>query len=583
MDKIVGKFLFILVLLVNSSLYSDVSLKILDLKGNTASVVQAGKPFKIEVRWTQSDRTMRTPQIRGIEQFRALGKETSMHFLHGVTTIAYNYRVCAEQPGTFILGPAHIPSLSNEKSPTVKIIVKKAATNHQPETAAQTIFARLTLDKNNTVVDERIHCTLKFYFNDPHVSLLKILPPDLSDVEIKNQQRPKTGSEYINGTQYMYVSIEWDMYAKQPGKITIPGYGLDCNIPVEHDEESLMPFFRFFNRHFEHKRLYSNSVDVVIDPLPTYTGSGTVLGLGNFKYFSAHVNPQHAKVGEGIVLRLDLEGEGECDVDAIPFFELVGLSNAVKWYDSSSSLQRSNQKEGFFKKSFEYILQGLKAGEYKIPEQQFTFFDPKIRTYKTLRTEPVLIQIEPSLKKENSDGLIKTTAIDDQPSLVNSNDNDKRDNVLAPIEHEGPCYTYHERSLASWLFLLLCVIPVVMRKKKDISLLWHRKIVGKSIIYKQARKALMLAEKKREFESLYPIFMNCIAAQSVDKKLSHEIAIDQIVLSGLTEKQTRELHLFLNKIAEFVFFKKNQQITDDSLFKQALAWLEIFEKNNHEN
>ena len=64
-------------------------------------------------------------------------------------------------------------------------------------------------------------------------------------------------------------------------------------------------------------------------------------------------------------------------------FVLTKVPDSFKWYDSKNYMTDATQS-GFSAKVFEYILQGLKPGEYEIPPQEFAYFDVNSKTYKKI-------------------------------------------------------------------------------------------------------------------------------------------------------------------------------------------------------
>ena len=118
---------------------------------------------------------------------------------------------------------------------------------------------------------------------------------------------------------------------------------------------------------------------LTIEELPAYKGH--VDAVGTFKRFDAQINPSVAQEGEGMVLILEIEGDG--DLANIPTLPLKNMPQSLKWYDSKQYIKDSHGVHGLPVKCFEYIVQGRAEGSWEIPPQPFTYFDVGKRQYNT--------------------------------------------------------------------------------------------------------------------------------------------------------------------------------------------------------
>ena len=253
------------------------------------------------------------------------------------------------------------------------------------------------------VVGEKIHCSLRFYYQNPSLSLENVGEPASTGITVCERKGPTAGTEFINKIPYTFIEWEWDAYPDQTGKILMPAYSLDFNMPSAQENRADL-FSMFFGQRLVRKRIYSNAVELNVDSLPPHPHQPNA--IGSFKSIHAKAQPATARQGEGIILTLEFEGDG--NFERLETFALEGMPDALKWYDSKSY---SEPIQKGHKKSFEYIIQGLQPGEWEIPSQKFTYFDVKNRTYKTLKSSPLLLTIVslPTQAAANSQEKIATS------------------------------------------------------------------------------------------------------------------------------------------------------------------------------
>ena len=96
-----------------------------------------------------------------------------------------------------------------------------------------------------------------------------------------------------------------------------------------------------------------------------------------------------AKAGDANVVRLDIVGDGTFEGYETP--QLLGIPEGLKSYESKQ--YTSELANGAHQTSYEFIVQGLKPGEWEIPAQEFTYFDVNRNEYKTYKTQPLTIAV----------------------------------------------------------------------------------------------------------------------------------------------------------------------------------------------
>ncbi len=74
----------------------------------------------------------------------------------------------------------------------------------------------------------------------------------------------------------------------------------------------------------------------------------------------------------------------------------------LKYYESKHYIVSSENRNIVPKKRFEYIVQGMRAGKWQIPPQEFVIFDVEKEAYKTFKTKPLTVTITSNTAMQNT-------------------------------------------------------------------------------------------------------------------------------------------------------------------------------------
>lgn len=563
-------------LIIGSCVYGVVTLKVKDLNGIPLKEVAAGYPCKIELSIDGAQRRMENPTIKGLDQFHLEGRETSMQMINGNASVTYGFRARCNKPGVYTIGPAHLTIEGKEYSSNVVTITVLAEQARSDTKDNDTPFARLRCNKKEAVVGEKVEMSMRFYY-PTHDYLLRDVgnPPEKGYLR-KNLQGPFAGTERVNGSMYHYVEWSWDIYPTDPGTLAIPAYSFDYDTRKEGREQRFASFSFLFNQQqYDRHRIYSNASELEVVPLPST--KTPVSAVGQFSSFNARITPAHAQEGDGMLLVLELIGHA--DFDSITLAPLQ-MPDQLKWYDSQE-IPTENMRSGSYKKVWEYVIQGLKAGSYEIPAQKFTYFDTKKRAVVTLATQPLAVSISAGASQEGAAPLMQ--AQEEQPPVLQSIDVVDSTGIK-PIHESGQWYGYYERSMPLWLYIVLMTIPVFF----VITRWWYnnqagriQRVARKHYLFKQARARLLHAQQRGTGSAVYPEFISILSSCLLipESMVTSELVEHALQKAGLDDKECQEWKQFFMQAAAYTFYTADHQGTDvEDFFKQAVRWLDICEK-----
>jgi BatD DUF11 like domain len=549
---------------------NSVSMRILDSNGDPIMHAVERIPFVLEVMVSSQDGSAQTPEIKGLHQFSVEDKthvSTINSIINGEhsTKKIFRFVLRADKQGRYSIGPAYTLIDKQRVQSNVLTLVVGSAELIESDKAAM----RLLVDKDRVLIGEKISCSLRFYPGSS-ASLDGITEPSFMGFSAGKLDGPFTGTEVIDGVNRTYVEWRTFLYPEQTGLLTIPAVVAVCK--MQRKRRSTFDMFdRLFAGGFEQKQIFSNAVTINVDPLPPHKGQ--VNGIGTFTSFSAEREPAMAQEGEGIVVRLLLEGDG--NFDAVLPIEL-SLPETLKYYESKHYMdERKQVHEGGQRKIFEYIVQGIKPGSWIIPQQTFTFFDVHDHTYKHLKSNELEVTIMPLANKAPY-----------QPAPPESEKNMEHDPRIL-LQYDGQWRAEPERKIPWNLFLLFLCTPFLLIGVW-FARIFVRRYYQKNALYISSKRALAIAHsglKKaqghQDVSKIYDIVIEFIAHRLMvtPTHVTSEYIVEVLKKGGWSPAMVSRWHLFFNELLRNKFGSiEYDEIRMMALYDSAICWLEELQK-----
>jgi hypothetical protein len=565
MDKKIGKIVFLFFLYCFSLGADEIILQALDMNGKSITQAVTNMPFILEVRVTSQNSIPGTPQVAGLEHVSVDDKghvSTINSIINGVrsTKKIYQYHVLIDKPGIHTFGPALL--VSNKRRLQSNILTLEVV-NEQKVSKLSEPFISLSVDKKDAVIGEPINFKIRFY-PVKSVNLEGMSEPSFKDFSATKLEGPYSGSEMIDGNVVNYIEWRNKIYPKKAGALKIPSVSAIYKMQRTFRSNALDIFDRLFDGGLDKKQIYSNALSIVVSELPAHDKA--IDAIGRFASISAFVDHAQAHEGEGIVYSLVIEGEG--DLQSIVAPALV-MPEGLKFYESKSFIDQAKNR-----KTFEYIVQGIKPGSWSIPSQYFTYFDLTTRNIKTIESNPLEIEVlENGLREAEKQS---QDAAKEEESAVQ----------VLPLQQDGPWSEPKERSMSWVLFFIVCSLISFIPLYKFVHFLSTRyqaknKIFAlKKNAFKNAKKSLSYAHDVNDTQALYGIFILFFAHRLMisSEQVTAELIEQYLKQNSNFAEYKAQWQDFFNTISQQRFFERYPMKDQEQLFSQARQWLEILEK-----
>jgi len=559
---------------------ASLELRVQDAYGHRVHEIGVGQPFTVLVSIKDTDGKDLQPIIRTkptITLQRA-GQNMTVSNRNAVA-IQYIYRSRIDTPGTYTIGPATIVYQGNtvtSNTITLHVTDQPSATNNTSD-AKQDVFFELSTQVKTAVVGQKIPISLAFYYRDKSVRVINVLQPSSPQFTLKGDPAGIFGTQELRGVTYNVMRWNWYIVPQNTGRIVIPAHCVDYEVEKKSGGR-LGALSFFFDSGYETKRAYSNAVTVNVEALPAHRGP--ILAVGTFESAKLAIEPSVAQEGHAMVLSLEMTGDTEWDIIKSP--EIVGLPEGLRCYESKHYMRRESSALNPGIKCFEYVIQGLKPGKWRIPSQEFVVFDVESSKYKTLATGTVMVTIT----KNNA---IPSGNNNDLQKESNGNQTPERhilpDTVLA-LNQEGPWSSVPAYPpLPTWLFILLMLLPVWCGVAWYGYGIWRSYNASRMTAYRSrrafvtARLAIEQAQRNHDTRSLYYIFIQLFADYyAVDQGHISATFIDQkLSARGVSEHLRTQWREFFMHLASYVFSKQTHTASPQ-VFLSAITWVDLWEK-----
>jgi hypothetical protein len=450
--------------------------------------------------------TLQPPELPDMGGYLALlgagGTSQNIQFINGQMSVSksFTYYYVVQKEGSFQIPAVTLTykgktiqsdPIAINISKTTPVPAQPNATPSASPDIGETLFVRAIVNKSRVFQNEPVFVTYRIYMMVGVTSYNVSKLPETAgfwaeDFEMSGQ--PAIRDEVVNGVNYRVADIKRvALFPTSPGKKTIGSIGLECDVRVQRTRRSRDIFDSFFDDPFfgrtVRKSIQSDPVSIDVMALPDVGKPSDFSGAVGSYEITADIDKREVKTNEAISLKVKISGTGNIKILPTPG---VQIPNDFEQYEPTvrEVINRTgNRISG--SKTFEYVLVPRFPGQQRIKPISFSFFDPSSKSYKTLTTEEILIDVEKGSGElaSASSGWSK-----EEVRLIGQD--------IRFIKTTSPRFTrIGYDGYKSPLFILLTILPLctfagaVLYRN-------HQERLSENVAYARSRQANRLAMKK---------------------------------------------------------------------------------------
>ena len=371
---------------------------------------------------TQKIKDFQAPSIKGFDVLMgpSRSQQSNTQIVNGNVTstssITFTYILMANTAGEYTISGASIVADGNQmvsNSVKIKVLPQDQSNNGRQNSSSnnnssihsssgttvsnQDLFITASASKTNVFEQEAFVLTYKIYTRESNLQLNNAKLPDFKGFhsqEIEMTTNAKWTPEHYQGRNY-YTTVyrQFVLFPQQSGKLYIDP--AQFQMTVGKPVQSADPFDAFFNGGSSvmeiKKNIATPKIAINVNPLPAGKPSDFSGGVGEFT-ISSSINSKELKTNDAITIKLVISGTGNLKLISNPE---IKFPDDFEVYDPKVDNQVRLTREGLTgNKVIEYLAIPRHAGTYKIPGVSFSYFDIRSKSYKTLKTEEYVVNIE---------------------------------------------------------------------------------------------------------------------------------------------------------------------------------------------
>lgn len=525
--------------------------------------VSVGEQFQVSYELNGDGKDFKSPNFTNFEIIGGpfTSTSSSVQIINGsvsrTNTQTFSFHLRAIKEGVFTIPSASI-TVDRKKitSEPCEINVTASATssgNYSSNTSNSTntnnkkeVFLKATPNKKKVYQGEQLLLTYNIYYTIPISQLSVSKSPSYSGFWTKdisdNDGSLQQSSTIIDGQPYNVATIkEMVLFPQKAGELTIEPLELSCLAQIRQQRQrtnTYDPFEDFFGDVLGtsytnvRKEIKSQPITIEVLPLPTVNKPNSFNGaVGQFT-FTSKIDKNELKVNEAFTLTLTVSGKGNIELLELP---KPILPPDFEVYDPKISTTVKNNALGIYgSKKAEYIIIPRVSGDFTLDDIEFSYFNPSLKKYETLKSDIHVIQVQKG--ESSTSSAIYTPGQADIKYLgsdirhINVNDNDL--NITGVNFFMSTTYII----IIAGMIVIFVVVLVIYKKVNKFNK--NQALVKNKQATKVAKKRLNNAHKymiSNEQNRFYEEFSQALWGYISDKL--------NIVRSQLSMDSVREIML----------------------------------------
>jgi len=529
------KFITAIVLIVSSSLLAQVQFEA-KVSKNTLGL---NERLRIDFTMNVDGDNFNQPSFEGFRIIAGPSQQVSQSWINGKSSFEkiYSYYLLPLQKGALIIKQAAIEYNGQiYKTSPVKINVTNAVQeardpNDTQVSADDNIYLVADISKTNPYINEPITVVYKLYFsyNIGITNWRELDKPKYNDFWSQNIDIKQLVAEegMFKGERYRYVVLRKTvLYPQKSGKLVIEPLSLDLDLVLPTNRRDFLGRVQVVN---DNKRVSAGAKTISVKPLPEAGKpadfSGAV-GKFDFKVIPSKTN---LKNGESLELLVSVTGNGNMKLFNLP---KPVVPNSLEMYDPVHSEKVNTTLSGMSGKiTDKYTIIPQFKGNYPIKPMQFSYFDLRSGTYKTISSPEIMINVFDGPTDSNqavatTSGVVK--------NKVSSSEQFKfiklKSNFLSMKEDDF----FGSKTFYGLLLLPFLILPLIVlfKKRKDAV---NEDVTGNRIKMNNRLAKKYLSEAKKQINNKEPFYVALEKAMHNFLKAKLHIETSEMSKSNIQE------------------------------------------------
>jgi hypothetical protein len=542
--------------------------------------------FRVDFMMNVDGDNFEQPTFEGFRIVAGPSQQISQSWVNGRSSFQkiYSYILQPMQKGNLVVKQSSIEYNGQVyKTAPIKIKVTNAvAPEDDPENRQQqggpeaSINLVAEISKTTPYLNEPITVVYKLYFNNINVTGFKELgKPKYNDfwnqnIEIK-QLQVEQGS-YKGERCYFVVLKKTILYPQKSGQLTIEPLSLDIGVQYPSNRRDMFGQMILTDGN---KIVSAGTKTISVRALPETGKPSSFTGaVGKFD-FKVTPSKTTLKNGESLDLIVSATGIGNTKLFTLP---KPVVPNALEMYDPVHDEKVTTSLAGMSGKiSDKYTIVPQYKGKYAIKPMEFSYFDLNSRSYKTIISPEIMIDV--------LDGPVLEEANQTSKNAITATEQFKYTRPNAILTSIAKKDFYGSKLYYTLLLLPFLIIPIIILAKKRKESL-DSDITGNRIKMNNrlAKKYLSEAKKQRNNKEPFYIALEKAMHNFLKAKLHIETSeiskdnIQELLLSRNVNPEAVQSFIVLTENCEFARYAPASSASIQQDYDKAVLIISELEK-----
>ena len=360
--------------------------------------------LRVDFEMNQDGDNFVPPNFKGFNVVGGPNQSISNSWLNGKRSYlkTYSYFLAPKTQGKFIINQATI-EIDDQiyKTISLNIAVTAAVTkpkdgNNADYLASENVHLIAEVSKTNPYLNEAITVVYKLYVsNDVSItrSWQEIDNPKFEDfwsqnIADKGKQQIFEGT--FKGKPYRYVILrKVVLYPQKTGALIIEPLTLDIPIDVQGNSRDIFGRRRMTRVN---RTISAGKRTITVKPLPIEGKPDNFSGAVGAFHFNVSTNKSTLDANEALELKIRVKGTGNLKLFNLPSLNLPSSLEVYEPVRDNKIAVNIKGMNGFINDTYTVIPQY--KGSYPIRPISFSYFDPPSKSYKTVSSDEIIIQVE---------------------------------------------------------------------------------------------------------------------------------------------------------------------------------------------